>query len=99
MIAALHRQVSRKEWTDEFAPFLTKCKEVITVGHSLGGMMAELFAGCANMGTKDCYEQLNPHWNEDRFQVSKVYTIGAGGFTKQVRTLKRKSYLEHNAIQ
>merc|ERR1740121_2183471 len=36
-----------------FRPKLEKCNNVITVGHSLGGAVAEIFAACTNSGRSD----------------------------------------------
>jgi hypothetical protein len=68
-------------WKDEFAPFLASdaCSGGrITVGHSLGGALAEGFAYCANAG----YQQ------SPNFTINEVFTCGAPGVA--VKPLENK---------
>jgi len=43
----LRRIVQSEVFQDRIRPYLSSCSKVISVGHSLGGSMAELFAACA----------------------------------------------------
>eukprot|EP00928_Gymnodinium_smaydae_P045457 TRINITY_DN30297_c0_g1_i1.p1 TRINITY_DN30297_c0_g1~~TRINITY_DN30297_c0_g1_i1.p1 ORF type:complete len:498 (-),score=70.01 TRINITY_DN30297_c0_g1_i1:615-2108(-) len=78
--------VGTDEWTNHVAPFLSKSKKcakgVIVTGHSLGGMMAALFAACANH-MQHGLKQVNV--NATSFKVRSVYSFGAAGFIKATR--------------
>jgi len=61
-------------WESEFVPILTgpQCSHVYTVGHSMGGYLASLFAACANW---DDLLEVSP--GMQAITVDKVYTFGA----------------------
>lgn len=46
----VRRMTGSSEWQDNIRPILPSCASVWTVGHSLGGAQATLFAACINSG-------------------------------------------------
>mmetsp|Transcript_62759 Transcript_62759/g.178246 ORF Transcript_62759/g.178246 Transcript_62759/m.178246 type:complete len:553 (-) Transcript_62759:25-1683(-) len=69
---------------DEFNEFLSdskECDKVIGVGHSLGGSLASLLAGCTN---QPAGKQL-PGKNIN-FEIDEIYTFGAAGVATTMPT-------------
>lgn len=58
-------RTSMQEKMTALRPTLSKCSEVISVGHSLGGALAEIFAACANSGQHDDMDYKRQSWTKD----------------------------------
>jgi hypothetical protein len=69
-------------WTNDVMPVLkSECQGgIIAVGHSLGGALANIFAGCANTKPTDEPPPFNGSLNG--ITVQQLYTYGAPGVSK-----------------
>mmetsp|Transcript_13811 Transcript_13811/g.25336 ORF Transcript_13811/g.25336 Transcript_13811/m.25336 type:complete len:386 (+) Transcript_13811:70-1227(+) len=73
--AELALLIASDQWQLSVAPVLTggQCNSIYSIGHSLGGALAQMFAACANSQalTEIAATAVTP------MTVSKVYTMGA----------------------